>query len=121
MSCCKGHCCAAFPISGSRDALTSTAVEDGDLLGFMLRPLSIEEAAERRSRFGSSLPVDDDRSYFRCAYWDEESRLCSIYEHRPSMCRDYPGYGREVACEHRCGLVGGVEFTEAPLLWAGLD
>jgi Fe-S-cluster containining protein len=27
---------------------------------------------------------------FRCPHWDEESRLCSIYEDRPIACRLFP-------------------------------
>ena len=27
---------------------------------------------------------------FRCPHWDEESRLCSIYEDRPIVCRLFP-------------------------------
>jgi hypothetical protein len=26
----------------------------------------------------------------KCPHWDEESRLCSIYDHRPLTCRLFP-------------------------------
>lgn len=27
---------------------------------------------------------------FRCPHWDDASRLCSVYEDRPSICRTFP-------------------------------
>ncbi len=27
---------------------------------------------------------------FRCPYWDADSRLCTIYESRPRVCRTFP-------------------------------
>lgn len=29
-----------------------------------------------------------------CRFLDQERRRCTIYEHRPQACRDYPGTGR---------------------------
>jgi Fe-S-cluster containining protein len=29
-----------------------------------------------------------------CRFLDPDSRRCTIYEHRPQACRDYPGTGR---------------------------
>ena len=27
---------------------------------------------------------------FRCPHWDDQSRLCSVYEDRPSICKYFP-------------------------------
>jgi Fe-S-cluster containining protein len=124
---CSGDCCVAFPLSCSKDWLGSTRAQDGDLLAFMLREITVQEAADRRARFGVDKPVrDTGQQWFRCIYWDEETRLCGAYENRPAMCRDYPypptprtcdklGRPQEGAgvCEHGCDCQG------APLLWEG--
>lgn len=39
--------------------------------------------------------------YFRCVAWDRKTKLCTIYEQRPKLCRDFP-YDR--TCQH-CGMV----------------
>lgn len=31
--------------------------------------------------------------YYQCDRYDPVSKQCGDYEHRPSMCRDYPWYG----------------------------
>lgn len=31
---------------------------------------------------------------FTCKHWDGATRLCTIYERRPQMCRDYPEPGK---------------------------
>ncbi len=28
--------------------------------------------------------------YYRCKHFDSKERICTIYEHRPVMCREYP-------------------------------
>ena len=90
-------------------------VIDGDLIGFMLRPLSDEELWARRERYGLSLPREESEVYYRCVYWDEETRLCGAYANRPDMCRDYPYplTRGDAGCEHGCDCKG------APLVTLG--
>ena len=33
------------------------------------------------------IPVGED---YTCRHWDQTSKLCTVYEQRPSMCRTYP-------------------------------
>ena len=33
---------------------------------------------------------EQDRHYYMCKHFNEKMKVCSIYEHRPPMCRDYP-------------------------------
>lgn len=109
---CDGSCCAAFPINRGRDRLGDPNTTDGDLLHFMLRRLTTQEATERREAFGLTAPVVSYEydEWFSCIYWDEESRLCSIYENRPHMCSGYPDYpGTESSstkCDHGCDCKG---------------
>jgi Fe-S-cluster containining protein len=111
---CNGACCVAFPISCTLEELRErdTIEDQVDLLA-MLVPLTHEEAADRRARFGVELPVrDEDPAYFRCVHWDETTRLCGNYENRPGMCRWYP---YEQRCEHGCDCDAG----RPPRLWQG--
>jgi len=76
----------------------------------MIVPLTHEEAVERAHRL-AGLPEDASLSegvpHFACRHWDEETRLCTIYDQRPWMCRTYPS----VKCGHGCGRpVGNHEF-----------
>jgi hypothetical protein len=121
---CTGACCAAFPIGTTLDWARSGRMGDGDLIAFMLRQISVEEAAERRAPFPRAQPINPDETYYRCIYWDEDTHLCTAYENRPAyMCGEYPypptplrsdKLGRpEVlsgVCEHGCDCKG------APLL-----
>lgn len=51
--------------------------------------------------------IDLGEGYFSCNRWDKETRLCTRYEERPAMCREFPGKDR--ACTS-CGL----NVTERP-------
>ena len=104
---CPGHCCVAFYLSTPHDRIDDMADEfqDGEVIADMVIPLSVAEANERLERFES------DREYmpkweghvYTCRHFDERTRLCTIYEERPQMCRDYP-YGRAGGCEYQCGF-----------------
>lgn len=103
---CTGQCCVAFPLNAE---LADIPGDEGDLLRSMLVALSPGDAQERMDSFypGSRVSTRDrdDREpwvYYRCVHWDEETRLCRIYEDRPQMCRDFPGYGDGAACEYGC-------------------
>lgn len=97
---CAGACCAVFPLH-----LTSGlgAVDDLLYILSMLVPLTREQAAERYARLGYGELIDygPDYDLFTCRHWDEQTRLCTAYDQRPAMCRDYPYEGR--SCERGCG------------------
>jgi len=134
---CDGTCCAVFTVNGSMDRLRqgptvgylASGLQDGDLLGFMLRELTHDEAVERQERFGAYPGRElGDRQFYKCIYWDEDTRLCGAYGNRPQMCSEYPypwqpgntdAVGQCVGiggvCEHGCDCKG------APLLWDGED
>jgi Fe-S-cluster containining protein len=93
------------------------AVRDGEVIADMVIPLSVAQANERLERFGSDreyLPRWEGHVY-TCRHFDDRTRLCTIYEERPEMCRDYP-YGRNGGCEYGCGyraalVTGGADAT----------
>jgi Fe-S-cluster containining protein len=86
---------------------------DGEKIADMLIPLTPKEARERYERFSGKTTTayrwKNRGHHFTCRHWDEETRLCRIYEDRPQMCRDYP-YGQE--CQHGCGVTCGVSSEE---------
>lgn len=122
---CDGRCCSLFtytvPLEQIADRYAAGEGAAGDLqLLELLYPLTPEEARERALRFkveglfGSGIAKDQppENGYYSCRAWDEETRLCTIYDTRPQMCRGYP-YGR--GCQHGCSY----EVGEDTLLETG--
>lgn len=109
---CPGYCCAAFSITKTLDEIedlyrAGRLHADDEVIASMLIPLTAEQATERLREFGSptaDLKRNEDRHWYTCIHWDEQTRLCSIYENRPRMCRDYPSYKKDGLCDHGCGL-----------------
>lgn len=99
-------CCAAFYFSSSHEEVATRAPQDADdyTLKEMLVPItSPRELRERREEFGlppMKIPKDTSH-FFKCNKWDEETGLCTIYERRPKMCRDYPYEGK---CDYGCSF-----------------
>lgn len=111
-STCPGYCCAAFNWPRTIRSAKKHAKEvlDGEQIANMLIPLTPKQARERYEKFaGRKVPRGifawkDRGHHFTCKNWDEDSRLCKIYETRPQMCKGYP-YGQ--VCQHGCGFKGG--------------
>jgi len=112
---CPGWCCAAFywPRTLADMKKHPDAGYDGPQIRDMLVPLTPKEARERHERFSgkkvAAFSWKHRGHHFTCKNWDEETRLCKVYETRPQMCRDYP-YGQE--CQHGCGACGGIPSVE---------
>jgi Fe-S-cluster containining protein len=101
---CHGGCCAVFWLPRE---IPPGALE-GDVIRDMRIELTPEQVRERWARFiGTDLPYDPedyvgtDMAQYTCRNWDEDTRLCTIYEQRPIMCRGYP-YGQ--LCSHGCDI-----------------
>lgn len=102
---CPGSCCAVFWLP--RDVPDTVA--DAAFIRDMRIELTPEQAAERWEKFIGPLPPKPmnpsvtvnttGRATYTCRHWDEETRLCGVYDQRPMLCRDYP-YGR--GCSHGC-------------------
>lgn len=80
-----------------------SALEAFTILG-MIEPLTFQEVTERASRFGVNKSPNSETRYYKCRHWDEETRLCTVYEDRPWMCRTYPETNS--GCEHGCDCQG---------------
>lgn len=101
---CTGQCCAVFYVPWHKDELAATTPIDPDdvTLKQMLIPLTRREVRARRAKFGISpttLGEDTEGHWYKCRHWDEDTRLCTIYDSRPTMCRDFP-YARK--CDYGC-------------------
>ena len=102
MSDCDGRCCAVFPLPKDAAELFANGANGPDAAFCldMIVPLTRRQAVARAARFAYQIPwsrLRRGQGYFTCRHWDEETRLCTVYEQRPAMCRDYP-YGRP--CHH---------------------
>jgi Fe-S-cluster containining protein len=106
---CTGLCCAAFRIPQTRAALREAGKhghEEAGQIAEMLIPLTPKEARERHQAFGGTsmkFPWSDRGHNFTCRHWDEDTRMCGIYEDRPDMCREFP-YGK--GCAFGCSCKG---------------
>lgn len=87
---CNGSCCERFFLPAKMNEIWKhyedfilTGVmkwEDLDKIAPMVIPLD-DEGLEGESEKGY---------WYTCKHWDQETRLCKIYEQRPQMCRNYP-------------------------------
>ena len=104
---CTGACCAAFYLPYTIRELRTRKLQDGAFIADMVIPLSPKEARERSQRFGGNLegPWKLRGHYFACRHWDEQTRLCTVYDQRPRMCSGYP-YGE------RCKIGEGCTCTD---------
>jgi Fe-S-cluster containining protein len=58
--------------------------------------------------YGELTDLDLGRPLYACRHWDTVTRLCTVYDARPWLCRDYP---YTMACHHTgCTYRKGVDF-----------
>lgn len=102
---CIGKCCIVFDLTSGTpyEKLQSAENHQRSVIAAMLKPLSLEEARERTERFAMGEPAEGVQHY-SCRHWDEDTRLCKIYEARPLMCSEYP-YRGEPCVHEGCGFI----------------
>ncbi len=137
---CTGACCMAFPLPEDpgglwkrydhwlrhRHGLQQQGDDDVPLLidihiiapmveylGYQTTPMyEVAESARALTTAGKTQP-----HWYRCKLFDQDTRLCTIYERRPRMCRDYP-YGKP--CEYAaCEWDGAAQGHEAEEMTSG--
>ncbi len=92
---CPGYCCSDFRIGYGGGYLTfETLVElarapHERTARFYLEQMLVPAGQDVRG---------DDR--FDCNFFDATSRTCTNYEHRPKMCRDFPGVHECTFCTY---------------------
>lgn len=65
-----------------------------------LTPMPMKEAMQKAPWLKGRLLTDASGRitqpfFYRCSNFDTETRKCTDYDNRPSMCRDFPWYGEE--------------------------
>lgn len=93
---CTGHCCRAFELGYSPEELRAEylAAVAGDprineiqIIGPMLIYLGAHRSNPVHPMDGE--PYDKPKHFYTCRNLTLDGN-CAIYEHRPSMCRDFP-------------------------------
>jgi len=105
---CTGACCAAFQLEYTLRELRTRKLQDGAFIADMVIPLSPKEARERSLRFGGNAlpwPWKQRGHHFACRHWDEQTRLCTVYEERPRMCSGYPYEGEPCELGEGCTCI----------------
>jgi Fe-S-cluster containining protein len=107
---CGGACCRRFPLSSSPAQMGEKYLEliawresGGAMEPWMLDRIMISEMV---------IPLaeeSDEQPLYACRHLHDASGLCTVYEARPAMCRDFPSYGDP---GRRCESCG---FTQTPV------
>lgn len=77
---CPGRCCEQLALHPTIEMAERFALNGSAEAAFVLDML-----IER-----DDLPPTRE-PFYRCRHFDAATRLCTVYERRPNMCRDYPG------------------------------
>jgi Fe-S-cluster containining protein len=89
----------------------------------MLVPLTAYEAKVRWAElgYGDLTVLDLGKPLYTCRHWDTETRLCTVYDQRPWLCRDYPYTGacQHTGCTYRKGIDHYVDLARRE--WDRLD
>ncbi|MCA9736071.1 MAG: YkgJ family cysteine cluster protein [Gemmatimonadota bacterium] len=87
---CPAYCCSYAWIPVTDRDLKRLAKHHG------VTPSAAERKFTRKTEDGVRVLRHKDDEYFEtiCIFIDDETRGCSIYSGRPTICRQYPGTGR---------------------------
>ncbi len=85
---CVGYCCAYPIIQVNRDDVMRLARGIGLTEADVRSEYTVRESPKVTRLKLTADPVFKGES---CVFLDKETRMCTVYEHRPSICRDHPG------------------------------
>lgn len=111
---CTGNCCEEFTISLGPtvevilDKLRNGNMIDGAYIADMLVPIRALTVGARTPS-GAIITEEEVRDapgncwgwVFTCRHFDKTNRVCTAYEERPQMCREFP-YGRACPYGDKC-------------------
>lgn len=107
----KGMCdgcwsgCCTLPVEVSVSDLIRLGLATEDEAAESLKPIAKRLTKDRiiqRFDAKSQLFVLAQRSGRDCIYLDDKTRLCTVYEQRPNVCRKFPDIGpRPSYCPER--------------------
>jgi Fe-S-cluster containining protein len=83
---CNGGCCENFPLPMSKEMINRRYQNSQDANGTLLEMKMLKEMV---IPLQNSAFVAGGKRFFwyTCKHWSKESRKCTIYEKRPSLCR----------------------------------
>ncbi len=101
---CTGHCCEGFVIKGKIEGYDSDYWEHDYVKAWQDYGTGYLDCSEQALIFDMLIPVkrasDDAADSFTCKYFNVESRVCTIYAQRPTMCRKYPDSADNSECQY---------------------
>lgn len=124
---CTGNCCEEFTISLGPtvevilDRLRNENRIDGAYIADMLVPLRALTVGARKVSSVDLVTEEDVRDApggcwgwaFTCRHFDTTNRVCTAYEDRPQMCRDFP-YGKKCPYGDSCEWDKGRDIGYPP-------
>lgn len=97
---CNGSCCERFYLPWTPETVKELKdnIDSGE-------PNEYHEDTEMIVNMVIPLESDDSTGgwWYTCKHWDRDTRLCTVYEQRPYMCREYPYGDKCKFCNSKCG------------------
>lgn len=92
---CFGNCCTMPVEIKDTDLIRMGVVTEDELLVSVKKTAKrlIKEGIVQSYRDGTNTFMLSSRPNGDCLYLDLKSRLCTIYEKRPEVCRQFPSIG----------------------------
>jgi Fe-S-cluster containining protein len=84
-------CCRTITLKYTREMLRRTQGSDAAFIRANWKPVS-RRLAKKRNPHMFSYYGHQAKAFYRCARVTDAG--CSVYDDRPSVCKDYPLYGR---------------------------
>lgn len=92
---CHGSCCT-MPVEVELNDLIRLGVVDQDEASGSIRKVASrlkKEGLITSYRQGTDLFMLTQKANLDCYYLDSKTRLCTVYEKRPQVCRSFPSIG----------------------------
>lgn len=112
LSRCTGQCCEAFTIQGKtlqevkekyEEALKNNSNDKQYIKDlFRIQDMLIDLGKHLTHPIHPEIKIKTQEpvTFFTCKYFNKETRLCTDYDNRPKMCKDYPFYNNDGKCEY---------------------
>jgi Fe-S-cluster containining protein len=83
-----GDCCDVIPLQFTKKDVAAGKSQSREFIIKHWHRISREEAAKRIPTMGYK-----GTRFYRCDKWDSATRLCTVQDEKPPVCRDFPWYG----------------------------
>lgn len=101
---CSGSCCT-MPVEVKSEDLIRLGLTDEDEINQSPRKVAkrlMKEGVISSYRDGTGLFMLTQKPNDDCYFLDLKTRLCTVYEKRPGVCREFPNIGPKPGfCPHR--------------------